>query len=217
MDHDYRRLVKDELGDFAAFLHTLDEQQWDSASLCEGWRVRDVVGHICTGYQMRLGTFPVLLVKYRGNIARGSHVMSVDYGSTHSPAELMAVFDAYAAEADTVNRGLTRVIPVRERMTDHLIHHQDVRRPLGRPRDIPEERLVAALDALPHIGGFLQSKKKSAGLRFAATDLDWSFGHGPEVRGPAESLVLAMSGRPIGLDALEGEGLAELTGRVKAS
>ena len=217
MEHDYRRLVKDELGDFSTFLHGLDEEQWDGPSLCEGWRVRDVVGHICVGYQMKLTTFPVMLAKYRGDVARGSHVMSIEFGSSHTPAEILAVFDAYAAEADTVRRGLTRVIPVKERMTDHLIHHEDVRRPLGATREIPAERLAAALDALPHIGGFLQSKKTVAGLRFAATDLAWTWGTGPEVRGPADSLVLAMSGRPIGLDALEGPGVAELTSRIKTS
>ena len=159
MEHDYRRLIKDELRDFSAFLHTLSDEQWDSESLCDGWRTRDVVGHMCVGYQMKLMSFPLMLAKYRGNVARGSHAMSIDFGSSHTPAEIMSVFDAYAAEADTVNHGLTRVIPVRERMTDHLIHQQDIRRPLSRPRGLPAERVVAALDALPHIGGFLQSKK----------------------------------------------------------
>ena len=27
-------------------LRSLDQKAWDSASLCEGWSVRDVVGHI---------------------------------------------------------------------------------------------------------------------------------------------------------------------------
>ena len=109
------------------------------------------------------------------------------------------------------------MIPLKERLTDHLIHQQDIRRPLGLPREIPAERLVAALDALPTIGGFLQSKKKAAGLRFVASDVDWSYGDGPEVRGPAESLVLVMSGRPAGLDLLEGEGLPEMQRRIKAA
>jgi len=212
--HDYKRLIREELADFSAFLHSLDAGQWDGPTLCEGWRVRDVVGHMCVGYQMRLSTLPVMVVRYRGNIPRASHVMSTQFGSSHSPEEILAVFDAYAAEADTVARGLTRMIPVSERMTDHLIHHQDVRRPMGAIRDIPAERLVAALDALPGIGGFLQSKKKAAGLSFAATDVEWRHGAGPEVRGPAESLVLAMSGRPAGLDALSGDGLGELRRRV---
>lgn len=36
-------LAREEREDFAAFLAGLTAQQWDSPSLCGGWRVRDVV------------------------------------------------------------------------------------------------------------------------------------------------------------------------------
>jgi uncharacterized protein (TIGR03083 family) len=35
-----------ERGDLAEFLATLTPEQWEAASLCEGWRVRDVVAHV---------------------------------------------------------------------------------------------------------------------------------------------------------------------------
>ena len=54
-----------------------------------------------------------------------------------------------------------------------------------------------------------------AGLRLHATDLDLVAGDGPEVAGSAEDLILAVSGRPAGLDGLEGEGVATLMARVK--
>lgn len=53
-----------------------------------------------------------------------------------------------------------------------------------------------------------------AGLRLVATDVTWSAGDGPVVEGPAESLILAMSGRPAGLDDLTGKGMALLSSRV---
>jgi hypothetical protein len=54
------------------------------------------------------------------------------------------------------------------------------------------------------------------GLHLVATDLDWSYGEAdaPEVAGPAESLLLALCGRPIGLPDLQGKGVAELTARI---
>jgi uncharacterized protein (TIGR03083 family) len=214
MEHDYSTLVCDETRDMSATLHTLSDEQWDAPSLCEGWRVRDVIGHICVGSTMSLVSFPFRLARYRFNVPRGSHEMSVEFGSTHSPAQILEAFDRYAAVADHPG-GLARVIKTHERFTDHLIHHQDIRRPLGLARKIPADRLVAALDALPRIGGFLKSNRNAAGLRFVATDIDWSWGDGPEVRGPAESLVLAISGRPVGLDALEGDGLPTLVARIK--
>jgi hypothetical protein len=35
-----------ERSDLADFLTTLQPEQWQAASLCEGWRVRDVVAHV---------------------------------------------------------------------------------------------------------------------------------------------------------------------------
>jgi len=47
-----------------------------------------------------------------------------------------------------------------------------------------------------------------------ATDLDWSLGSGPEVRGPGEALLLAAVGRGAALADLDGEGLPKLASRI---
>ena len=75
-------------------------------------------------------------------------------------------------------------------------------------------RLRAALDAAPTLTGFIGAKARSAGLRFEASDLEWSWGDGPVVRGPGEALLLVLCGRPVALADLEGEGLATLRSRV---
>ena len=72
---------------------------------------------------------------------------------------------------------------------------------------VPEDRLVAALDVMPGLGGFVGAKKRVAGLRLVATDVDWSHGSGPEVSGPGEAILLAASGRPAALAELDGEGV----------
>jgi len=58
------------------------------------------------------------------------------------------------------------------------------------------------------------AKKRIAGLSLRATDAQWSTGSGPEVAGPAISLVMAMTGRGAALDDLSGEGLATLRSRI---
>jgi len=60
----------------------------------------------------------------------------------------------------------------------------------------------------------LHGKQRSAGLRLRATDIDWSAGEGPEVRGPAASLILAVTGRKPALADLSGEGLETLRSRL---
>ena len=41
-----RTLVVDERADLLAFLRTLNGDEWNAPSLCEGWRIRDVVSHL---------------------------------------------------------------------------------------------------------------------------------------------------------------------------
>lgn len=215
MAHDYANLIGDELGQMRSYLSSLDEADWDRPSLCDGWAVRNVIGHICLGYHASLPWVALQVIKERGNVERGSSKLSKRFGDDHTPAELTELFGEYVDNC-VKGKGISRLLPLGDRYTDNLIHHEDIRRPLGHDRDIPGERLRAALDRLPKIGGFLKSKKTDAGLRFEATDVDWSWGEGPTVRGPGRDLVLAMSGRPLGLDTCEGDGVAVLARRIKA-
>jgi hypothetical protein len=57
------------------------------------------------------------------------------------------------------------------------------------------------------------AKNRIRGLRFAATDTDWSTGQGPEISGPIVSLVLAMTGRKSALAELTGDGVTALAAR----
>ena len=58
------------------------------------------------------------------------------------------------------------------------------------------------------------TKGKMKGLRFEATDVEWSSGEGTLVRGPAEPLIMALCGRSAVLDELEGDGVEVLRGRL---
>ena len=55
----------------------LTREQWKQPSLCDGWRACDVFAHMTYGGTTPLAkVLPVLLVKYRGNLARGSKTCS---------------------------------------------------------------------------------------------------------------------------------------------
>jgi hypothetical protein len=82
---------------------------------------------------------------------------------------------------------------------------QDIYRPLGIQREIPESDLRAVADFLTRVSGF-GTKKRVAGLRLVASDMDWTHGDGPEVTGSAEALVMLMAGRLAVLGDLTGEG-----------
>jgi hypothetical protein len=52
------------------------------------------------------------------------------------------------------------------------------------------------------------------GLALAATDQDWTWGTGTEVRGPSEAVAMAVSGRVVALEDLSGPGVQALRSRL---
>jgi len=54
---------------------------------------------------------------------------------------------------------------------------------------------------------------RARGVRLIATDLDWSHGDGPELRGTGEAVLMVMAGRAAALDDLDGPGKAKLAQR----
>ena len=212
MAHDYEALLWEETADLAAFVADLPEAQWDHESLCQGWRVRDVIGHMCVGHTERLGSILLAVAKKRGDIDAASAEASVEFASERTPAELSLIFSDVVE--NRTKKGIARVIPNKAGFTDHLVHHQDIRRPLGLPREIPEARLVAALDA---VVGLSPAKKRLREVKVVASDVGWTHGDGPELRGPAEAVILASMGRGVALHDLEGEGAEVLATDLAAA
>ena len=96
------------------------------------------------------------------------------------------------------------------RLHEHLVHHQDIRRPLGVAAwTSPEARLRdrARGRPRPRPAAGKRPQKLARGLTFRATDLDWTTGSGPAVEGPAEALIIALAGRPVALAELGGAGI----------
>ncbi|HEY4020108.1 MAG TPA: maleylpyruvate isomerase family mycothiol-dependent enzyme [Pseudonocardiaceae bacterium] len=202
------RLATQERAEFVALLETLTPEQWQVPSLCAGWCVHDVVAHMISYDE--LGPREVL-----GRAARGwfnpdqVNALGLRDYRQRSPEELVALVRRY-----TRPRGLTTMFGGRIGLTDCMIHQQDIRRPLGLPRQIPTERIVPVLSFslfAPPIRGVLRVR----GVRLVATDLDWSFGSGPEVSGTAEALLMAMAGRRGILSELSGPGGAKLATRIE--
>jgi uncharacterized protein (TIGR03083 family) len=134
-------------------------------------------------------------------------ISAADYAD-RSPEQLIALIREYANP-----HGLTAGFGGRVALTDNMIHQQDIRRALGLPRVIDPKRLGVALDfalTAPTIRG----ARRARGVRLAATDLDWSHGGGPEVRGPGEALLMAMAGRGDAMKDLSGPAKDKLAGRM---
>lgn len=202
-------LACDERRDLADLLADLTPEQWDAPTLCDQWRVREVVAHIYSYEELSLPRVAARMIRNRFDNDR-TNAVGVAALSSLSNAELLA----YARD-HVQPRGLTALMGGRIALTDGLIHHQDIRRPLGLPRTVPTDRLIAALDTA-RTAPTLRAAARIRGLTLSATDLDWTTGHGPLVEGPAEALLLAIAGRRAVTGELNGPGLATLSERISA-
>lgn len=199
-------LARVEREDIADFLAGLTPEQWDRPSLCAGWSVRDVATH-CVSFE---GLSPTeLTVRFlRGRLSTDRiNALAVDALAELSNEQIIAMF-----RDNAVPSGLTAGFGGRIALTDNMIHHQDIRRPLGIPRTIPAERLRVALDFV-RFAPTIRGAWRVRGLGLVATDLDWTFGNGPEIRGPGEALLMVMAGRRDALAELDGPGVQLLATR----
>lgn len=205
---DFLPLAAEERRDLSDFLDTLDPTQWAAPSLCAGWSVHDVVAHVVSYEET---TAAGLLVRRIKGVGRGgpNEVGRAAFAG-HSSSELVAYLRAHL-----VPHGITSWFGGGVGLTDGLIHHQDIRRALGRPRAVPADRVRPAL-------GFalnspkLPSRRHVRDLTLVATDLDWVHGEGTTVTGPAEALLMAAAGRQDALGDLDGPGAALLADRLRS-
>lgn len=195
-----------ERADFADFLETLSPQQWDESSLCDGWRVRDVVAHVISYDELSWRQTFRRVARGRFTLGKVNDVGVAEY--SRGPSELIELFRAHPRP-----RGLTAAFGGLIGLVDGMIHQQDIRRPLGMPRDIPHERLRTAL-RLALLAPPIRAFARARGLTLVATDLDWSRGSGPELRGPGEALLMALAGRGHAVEELSGPGRAVLAERL---
>jgi uncharacterized protein (TIGR03083 family) len=199
-------MARAERADLADFLATLTPPDWEAPSLCSKWSVKDVVAHVIS-YE-ELGAVGLLKRFAKGWIVRANQV-GVDEFAALSPQQLLEFLRNHLEP-----RGLTAGFGGMIALVDGTIHHQDIRRCLGRPRSVPADRLERVLGLLPG-NPRLGAGRRIRGLRLRATDIDWAHGGGPEVTGPGEALLMAMSGRPAALADLSGPGLGTLAERLR--
>lgn len=205
---DLSDLAAAERRDLADYLDTLPEEEWERPPLCPGWSVRDVAGHVSSYDELRLPTLLAHFARSGFSLSR-SNQAGVEDSRRLSTEQLVT-----RLRTNAVPRGITAMFGGAIALTDGLIHHQDIRRALGHLRTVPERRLIAALDFVPRARA-LPAPRNARNLRLIATDIDWSRGSGPEVRGPGEALLVALAGRHQALADLSGPGLATLAERVQ--
>jgi uncharacterized protein (TIGR03083 family) len=188
-------------------LAALTPDRWSTPSLCAGWSVHEVLGHMtATATMTPLG--------FLGRMARAGFRFEA-MGRRNIAAQTADGPDATLARFRAAhNRSSGPPGPVDSWLGETLVHAEDIRRPLGITHAYPVDALSRVAEFYRGSNLLIGGKNRVAGLTLHATDTDWSAGTGPEVTGPILALVLATTGRAAALDELTGEGLTTLRDRI---
>jgi len=186
----------------ADLLAGLSPEQWAARSLCDAWTVRDVAAHMSQAASTSLGEVLPWLVRSRGDFDRMIRDSAI--ARARRPTDLI-VADLRGIVG---SRKLAPTTFWRDPLLDVIVHAQDIARPLGIAVSAPVEPARTAAEwAWQRRFPFFPARR-FRGLRLVADDVDWARGHGLELHGPVESLLLVSTGRVAGLDDLDGPGLA---------
>lgn len=205
MDEAYWSAVRTMRLRIADLLDALSPAEWDAASLCRGWRVRDVAGHLAL--VPTISTWDLIAVAPRGrfNPNRINTVLAIRHGS-RSPDEIVAKLRQHAG-----GRRTAKVLDTRNALFDAIVHSQDIALPLHRDFPVPVEYSRQGLQRVWAMGWPFNARRSLAGRSLTATDIEWTAGTGPEIAGTALSLLLLLTGRTAAvMDALHGPGVATL-------
>ena len=195
-------------------LEALTADQWLTPSLCEDWRVVDVAAHLAWAPVMGVGEGLAAMARHGFSMNRVIARSAVAWSTRGRDA----ILDQLRHNRDSGTKPIG--MPTVAALADAVVHGIDVRRPLGLVRPIPS-------DVLEPVAGFAlrtrwpmnssvggSARRRVDGVRLVASDVDWSYGSGPEVQAPAEALAMLLYGRRPSTEELTGPGAQVLRARL---
>ncbi len=180
--------VRAERERLAQLLAGLAEPGWDAPSLCEGWRVREVVAHLTMPFRLKPLRFATGLVAAGFSFNRFADRAARADTARMSSADLLGSLRANLDHPWQPPGG-----GIAGALSHDTIHGLDITEPLGLP-PAPAERIALVLAgssprSLAYFGTDL------TGLQLRATDADVTLGDGRPVDLPAREILLAITGR----------------------
>jgi len=180
------RALREERHALVATVRSLTDEEFASApTLCAGWAPRDILAHVM-GVDRHFGEY----LRAGGWISTANEVI-VGKSRALSREELMGQADTWLRAPAPWTRAMALQL-----LGDNAIHHQDILRPLGRTRVVPDAAANAILRE-----GLMLGAPKLLRYRVEPTDGGRAVGRGRCVRGTREALGMWLSGR----DGLESE------------
>jgi uncharacterized protein (TIGR03083 family) len=178
-----------ERGRLLELLRSLDDAEWDRPSLCDGWRVRDVAAHVIASSDYSTPGMLIGIVRARGDFNRLVDKLAREQGGR--PADQILA----RHERQATSRRRPPGTKPQDPLVDVLVHSQDIAIPLGRSHPMPAEPARDAAEFVWNRGFPFDARRHHPGIRFSATDVDFTVGEGETVRAPIADILLTMTGR----------------------
>ena len=199
-------LVHAERAALAADLAGLDDQQWETPSLCAGLSVREVLAHLASAAGLGTARWLAGVIRCRFDFDR-QVAMRLAEQLGADPAETLDRFRR------VVTSTTKPPLPVIAMLGETVVHGEDIRRPLGLRRAYPVATLTALADYYRGSDQVVVARSRVADLHLVAGDSSFTAGTGPSVSGRTLALIMAMTGRAAYCDELTGDGVETLRRR----
>lgn len=176
-------LVGDSYERLADTLARFAPKDWDRDSLCEGWRVREVVAHVTMPARFTGEQFGAELAAANGDFQAVSDAIAARDSALPVPELLAHLRSPVLAGWQPPGGGEIGAL------NHAVVHGLDITNALGLPPAYSPEAGRAILDSLTTGGVAGYFDVKLSAFRLEATDLDWNWGDGELVRAPSGELI----------------------------
>jgi uncharacterized protein (TIGR03083 family) len=203
-------MAKAIAGEFLALADLLQAAPpavWDAPSLCAGWRTREVVAHMTMPARYDGPQFMERLAAAGGDFTAMSDAVAAEDGALPTSILLQdlrsEVLHAWEPPGGGAQGALTHCV----------IHGLDITEGAALPRRVPQARIARVLGGAADVDLAQVFGTDLGAVELRADDLDWSYGTGELVTGPAQVLALVLCGRAVPADRLSGPAAGRFTQR----
>lgn len=185
----------------AEALGSIPEAAWETPSLCEGWRIREVIAHVTMPARYDQEAFMAELRSRDFDFGRLSNEIATRDGQLPTETLLANLRD------EVLHRWAPPEGGYHGALNHAVIHGLDATVPLGLRRSASDEVMRIVLDDLTQHGIHEHFETSIDSRRLEASDLDWSYGSGETLTGSSADLALALCGRKLPPGRLQGSPL----------
>jgi uncharacterized protein (TIGR03083 family) len=179
---------------YVAIADLLDRRSpvdWDTPSLCDGWRVREVVAHMTMPARYDEASFMAELQEDNFDFERLS--LRIAARDATRPCDKLVA----DLRSDELHHWSPPGGGEHGALNHAVIHSLDITVPLGETRCATDDAVRIVLDDLTEGGVHAHFGTEIQGRAFNATDIAWSFGTGIAVSSTAADLALSLCGRTL--------------------